>query len=58
MLVDQIIHISFTENNKSQKFDSYTKITNTVKNASNTEKTSLVSKSNTILGYLVSDLLA
>jgi hypothetical protein len=47
-----------TENNKLQKFDSYTKITNTVKNASNTEKTLLVTKSDTILGYLVSDLLS
>ena len=47
-----------TENNKNQTFADFNDVTNTVSGASSSEKTTLVSKSNTILGYLVTDLLA
>ena len=46
-----------TENNKNQIFTDYNNIQNTVSGASPSDKTTLVSKSNTILGYIVSDLL-
>lgn len=47
-----------TENNKNQTFTDFNDLTNTVTGAGSTDKTTLVTKSNTILGYLASDLLS
>jgi len=47
-----------TENNKNQRFSNITHVQNTVTNATTPQQTALISKSNTILGFIVSDLLA
>jgi len=46
-----------TEVNKDQRFNNISDIANTVTNASSEQQTTLISKSNTVLGYIVSDLL-
>lgn len=47
-----------TENNKGQRFNNVTQVQNTVTNATTSQQTSLINKSNTILGFVVSDLLS
>ncbi len=47
-----------TEINKDQRFNNISDIANTVTNASTQDQTTLISKSNSVLGYVVSDLLA
>tara|TARA_B100000035_G_C20652024_1_gene401404 strand:+ start:286 stop:435 length:150 start_codon:yes stop_codon:yes gene_type:complete len=46
-----------TEVNKDQRFNNISDMGNTITNASSEEQTTLISKSNTVLGYIVSDLL-
>tara|TARA_B100000902_G_scaffold87129_1_gene91291 strand:- start:643 stop:792 length:150 start_codon:yes stop_codon:yes gene_type:complete len=46
-----------TEVNKDQRFNNISDIANTVTNATSQQQTTLISKSNTVLGYIVSDLL-
>jgi len=46
-----------TEVNKDQRFNNISDMANTVTNATSQQQTTLISKSNTVLGYVVSDLL-
>tara|TARA_B100001287_G_scaffold63452_2_gene51535 strand:+ start:4277 stop:4426 length:150 start_codon:yes stop_codon:yes gene_type:complete len=46
-----------TEANKDQRFNNISDMSTTITNASSEQQTTLISKSNTVLGYIVSDLL-
>jgi len=46
-----------TEVNKDQRFNNISDMANTVTNATSQQQTTLIRKSNTVLGYVVSDLL-